>query len=120
MLCLENYFEMLSSAIEEKVKSIPNLVSVPKENVFEVPQNYFAELEIAISEKSFCTNRTQCYSNRNQWYRRPKLVLCLCSGFDFCYHDFNLFSDEQYHQTVTDKDISFQRYYSSDYVNEME
>jgi len=30
---------MLSSAIEEKVKAFLNLVSVPKENVFEVPQN---------------------------------------------------------------------------------
>jgi len=45
---------------------------------------------------------------------------CLCSGFDFAIMTSTYFLTSNIHQTVTDKDISFNDIYSSDYVNEMD
>ena len=115
----ENYFEMLSSAIEEKAKSIPNLVSVPKKDIFEVPQNYFAELEIVIGEKVSAQAEHNVLTIE-QWYRRPKLALAYAAVLVFAIVTSTYFLTNNIHQAVTDKDISFNDIYSSDYVEELD
>src|SRR5258708_38791743 len=110
---------MLSSEIEERVKNISNLISVPKENVFEVPQNYFAELENAIREKVSSEKQSHVIP-LEQWYRRPKLVLAYAAVLIFAIVTSTYFLTNHIHQTVTDKDISFNDIYISDYVSELD
>ncbi|MBK5284178.1 MAG: hypothetical protein JJE25_02155 [Bacteroidia bacterium] len=115
----ENYFEILSNNIEERVRSIPNLVSIPKGNEFEVPQNYFAELEIAIREK--VSSETQgSIIPAEQWFRQPKLVLAYASVLIFAIATSTYFLTTSINQKVSDKDISFNDIYSSEYVSEFD
>ena len=115
----ENYFEMMSASIENKVRSITNLVSVPKENVFKVTEEYFSELENAIRE-NISSERISVQKEVEQWYRRPKLVLAYASVLIFVLVTSTYFMTSNIHQTVSDKDISFNDIYSSDYVNELD
>ena len=115
----ENYFEMLSRQIEDRVKKVPNLVSVQKENVFEVPDNYFAGLENAIREKISSQTAGNVISIE-QWYKRPKLVLAYAAVLVFSIIASTYLFTSNIHQTINDKDISFNDIYTSDYVSELD
>jgi hypothetical protein len=113
----ENYFEALSKNISDKVQSIPNLNSVPKENVFEVPDGYFAQLENSIRE-NVSSQATPVYAQVEQWFRRPKLVLVYASVAAVMIVTSVYFLNTNH--AVTEKDISFNDIYSSDIVSELD
>ena len=115
----ENYFEMLSENISDKVRRIPNLVSIPKENVFEVPDGYFAQLENAIRE-NISSQRESVPVLLEQWYRRPKLVLAYAAVLTFIVVASTYILNSGINRTVTDKDISLSDIYSSDFVTELD
>jgi len=115
----ENYFEMLIGTIEEKVRSIPNLVSIPRGNEFEVPENYFAELENSIREKISSESENRV-SLSKQWFKRPKLVVAFATVLIFAIVTSTFIFTETKHQIITEKDISFNDIYSSDYANELD
>ena len=115
----ENYFEVMSENISDKVRSIPNLSSVPKANVFEVPDGYFARLENAIRE-NISPESISVVQQVEQWYRRPKLVLAYASVFIFVIIVSTYFLTDSFNSTVSDNDISLNDIYSSDVVNELD
>jgi hypothetical protein len=113
----ENYFEMLSEKISDKVQSIPNLSSVPKETAFEVPDGYFVHLEYAIRE-NISSETTSIPAQIERWYRRPKLVLAYASVLVIIV--FSSVYLLTITNAVTEKDILFNDIYNSDYVNELD
>jgi len=114
----ENYFDMLSASIENKVLSIPNLASLPKENVFEVPDGYFARLENSIRE-NISSQTESIIIPAGQWFRRPKLVAAFASVLVLFIAASTFFLSNVNHR-ITDKDISFSDIYNSEYVNELD
>lgn len=114
----ENYFEMLSENISDKVRSIPNFASVPKENVFEVPDGYFIQLENTIREN--ISSRTETVSvNVGAWFRRPKLVAAFASLIVVVIA-VSAYFISSINTPITEKDISFNDIYVSDFVSELD
>ena len=114
----ENYFEMLNENISDKVRSIPNLASVPKENVFEIPDGYFVHLQNAIREN--VSSQTEVVNAHvEQWFRRPKLVVSFATVLVLVIAVSSYFLSN-INTPVTEKDISFNDIYASDYVCELD
>ena len=114
----ENYFEMLSKNISDKVSVIPNLVSVPKENPFNIPDGYFVQLENAIQERVSSKGK-YIPSPAGQWFRRPQLAPLFISAMILVlavssYLLINI------NRPAADNDISFNDIYNSDYATELD
>jgi hypothetical protein len=112
-----NYFEMLSENISAKVSSIPNLFSVLKENVFEVPDGYFIQLRNAIHE-NVSAQKEMIPVTAERWFKRPKLVLAYASVALMLIVTSVYFMNLNH--MVTEKDISFSDIYASDIVSELD